>query len=132
MSSVSPKPIIAQVARRWQISPGLTFALVRDVEGRVWIVQSCPAGTQFWTVAQAAQLPRGAQTRQALCEAVQAGRRLEQRSLALRLTHRPQRIVLSETRSEATLLPETIRPLARRPERRREAAEEKTAALFRS
>ena len=31
----------------------MTFALVEDVEKRLWVVESCPAGTQFWTVAQA-------------------------------------------------------------------------------
>ena len=54
MKTMSPKPIIARVFRRWSVPPGLTFALVQDVEQQLWIVESCPVGTQFWTVAQAA------------------------------------------------------------------------------
>ena len=62
MSRIAPRPIIAQVAQTWRLPTGLTFALVRDIEGRIWIVESCPAGTRFWTPEQAAQLPQGRQT----------------------------------------------------------------------
>jgi hypothetical protein len=55
----------------------MTFALVEDIERRVWIVESCPAGTHFWTIAQAAELPQGTRTRSALQEAVHEGRSLE-------------------------------------------------------
>jgi hypothetical protein len=55
----------------------MTFALVEDIEQHVWIVESCPAGTQFWTIAQAAELPQGTRTRSALQAAVREGRRLE-------------------------------------------------------
>jgi hypothetical protein len=77
MSSLSPKPVIAHTVRTWRVHPGMTFALVEDIEADLWIVESCPAGTHFWTVAQAAELPQGARTRSALREAVREGRRLE-------------------------------------------------------
>jgi hypothetical protein len=78
MKPISPKPIIARVVRTWCIPPGLTFALVEDVERQFWVVESCPVGTHFWTVAQAAQLPRGARTRRVLEEVIRAGQRLAQ------------------------------------------------------
>ncbi|HZO88688.1 MAG TPA: hypothetical protein VFB38_10155 [Chthonomonadaceae bacterium] len=78
MSQIAPKPIIAQVIRTWQVPPGLKFALVKDVEGRIWAVESCPVGTHFWTVAQVAELPRGARTRRVLEEVARVGQRLEQ------------------------------------------------------
>ena len=78
MSLVSPKPIIVQVIRTEKVSPGMTFALVEDVEKRLWVVESCPAGTQFWTLVQASELPRGARTRRALQEILREGRKREQ------------------------------------------------------
>ncbi len=80
MSLLSPKPIIAHVVRPWRVPPGLTYALVQDVQKRVWIVESCPAGTHFWTLEQAAQLPQGARTRRALQEALRLGQEWEQQS----------------------------------------------------
>lgn len=77
MSLVSPKPIIVRVVRTWHVAPDMTFILVEDVEGRVWIVESCPVGTQCWTIAQAAELPQGSRTGQALQEAICEGRALE-------------------------------------------------------
>ncbi len=62
MGRIAPRPIIAQVAQTWRLPTGLTFALVRDIEGETWIVESCPAGTRFWTPEQAAMLPHGRQT----------------------------------------------------------------------
>jgi hypothetical protein len=55
----------------------MVYALVTDVERNVWIVESCPAGTYFWTVEQAAQLSHGVRTRAALHEAVREGQLLE-------------------------------------------------------
>lgn len=74
MSRISPKPVINQVVRTWRVQPGMTFAVVEDIEGRTWIVESCPAGTHFWSVAQAAELNPGLRTRRALQEAVLVGR----------------------------------------------------------
>jgi hypothetical protein len=74
MSLLSPKPIIARVVREWRVSPGMTFALALDVENRVWVTQSCPAGTQFWTVTQAAHLLCGPRTRPILRELRQLAR----------------------------------------------------------
>src|SRR5689334_964981 len=77
MTQISPKPIIARTVQTWRVPPGMTFALVEDVEHCIWIVESCPAGTHFWTVAQAEQLPQGARTRDALQAALRAARALE-------------------------------------------------------
>lgn len=95
MTKISPKPIIARTVQTWRVLPGMTFALVEDIEHRVWIVESCPVGTQFWTVAQAEQLPKGARTREALREAIRAGHALEQEKAPYRpLKRNPQRETL--------------------------------------
>lgn len=83
MSRISPKPIIARVAETWRVAPGMTFAVVEDMEQNVWIVQSCPAGTQFWTTEQFADLPQGRATRKVMQAALALGRSTE-RSLAER------------------------------------------------
>ncbi len=74
MSRIAPKPIIARVVKTWRVPPGMTYALVEDMEQSVWVVQSCPAGTQFWTVAQAQDLPSGRYTRKSLREAIEMGK----------------------------------------------------------
>ena len=66
MSRIAPRPIIAQVAQTWRLPAGMTFAVVRDIESNIWIVESCPAGTRFWTPEQAAQLAQGRVTGAAL------------------------------------------------------------------
>jgi len=52
----------------------MTFALVRDIEGQIWIVESCPVGTRFWTPEQAAELPQGRQTGSILQAALRGAR----------------------------------------------------------
>jgi hypothetical protein len=79
MSLMSPKPIIAHVHRTWRVPPGMTYAVVEDVESRVWVVESCPAGTHFWTVDQTLRLPQGAKTRRVLQEVIREGRRREEK-----------------------------------------------------
>ena len=74
MSLISPKPVIANVITAVKVSPGMTFSLIEDVERRAWIMESCPVGTQFWTVDQAAELPQGARTGPALREIISAAR----------------------------------------------------------
>ncbi len=73
MSRIAPKPIISQIVRTWDIQPGLTFAVVEDIDGHLWIEESCPVGTHYWTVEQAAALPAGIRTQRALDEAVALG-----------------------------------------------------------
>ena len=82
MSLLSPKPIIARVYRSWRILPGFMLALVEDLERCLWVVESCPAGTQCWTMAQASTLILGPRTHHALAEAVNMGRRIEQARLS--------------------------------------------------
>lgn len=118
MSSLSPKPIIAHVYRRWRVPPGLTFALVQDVERRIWVVESCPVGTQFWTVEQAAQLPQGLRTRRVLQEAIRAGRRLEAQMQRAVLPRSVRRFASMERPQDSVAAHGTWvmapRPLARR------------------
>ncbi len=83
MSRIVQKPIIARVIQTWRVLPGMTFACVEDMEQNVWVVQSCPAGTQFWTVEQAENLPQGRQTGKILKTAIALGKTHE-RSLAER------------------------------------------------
>ena len=77
MSIVSPKPIIAHTLKSWRVSPGMTFAVVEDIENRIWVVQSCPVGTQFWTLKQAEELPKGTHTGRTLSEAILLGHNQE-------------------------------------------------------
>ena len=57
MSRIAPKPIVSQIVRTWDVPPAMSFAVVEDIEGRFWIEKSCPVGTHYWTVQQAAELP---------------------------------------------------------------------------
>ena len=70
MSRISPKPVISQTVRSWSVDPGMTLAVSEDNTGRLWIEQSCPVGTQYWTVEQAAALANGSRTGRALQEAI--------------------------------------------------------------
>jgi len=70
MSRVSPKPVITQTVRTWNVEPGMTFAVAEDNAGRLWIEQSCPVGTHFWTVDQAVALANGLRTGRTLREAI--------------------------------------------------------------
>ena len=79
MNSLSPKPIIAHTHRIIKVA-GMTFAVVEDVERRVWIVESCPVGTRFWDLEQAVVLTMGSRTRAAWHATVEAGRQLAQAS----------------------------------------------------
>jgi len=132
MKTMSPQPVIARVLRRWSVPPGLTFALVQDVEKQVWVVESCPVGTHFWTVAQAAELPRGARTRRALEEIVRLGQRLDQAWNARQAAALPRSISRASAAPEVLLnrAPvESARPLRRLRQHKRAAqAAEKTLA----
>jgi hypothetical protein len=77
MSLISPQPHIARVIRTCEAPPGLTFSLVEDSERRLWIVEACPTGQQFWTMAQAEQLPQGVRSGPALREILRIGRQME-------------------------------------------------------
>ena len=74
MSRIAPKPVISQVVRTWCVQPGMTLAVAEDNQGRLWIEESCPVGTHFWTVEQAAELSLGCRTQAALQEAVALAR----------------------------------------------------------
>jgi hypothetical protein len=75
----TPKPIIAQVLRTLRVPPGMIYALVADMEQNLWVVESCPAGTRFWTLEQAADLSQGPRTHRALQEILNLGRTMQRR-----------------------------------------------------
>lgn len=104
MSRITPKPIIARVAQTWEAGMGMKIALVEDMERNVWVVESCPAGTHFWTLAQAQDLIHGGRTGQALRTAVTMGRALNASAL-------PQMLAVSASAPQ---------PLAPRPSERME------------
>ena len=101
MSLISPKPIIARTHRTWRVPVGMVIALVEDMEHRLWIVESCPAGTQFWTPEQAAELKPGTHSRSAIHEAIRLAAQWKQ---AQAMVSRP-----------ATPIAKAVRPLARIP-----------------
>jgi hypothetical protein len=75
----TPKPIIANVLRTLRVPPGMIYALVTDMEQNLWVVESCPAGTRFWTLEQAADLSQGPRTHRALQEILNLGRTTQRR-----------------------------------------------------
>ena len=75
----TPKPIIAQVLSTLRVPPGMIYALVVDLEQNLWVVESCPAGTRFWTLEQASELSQGPRTHRALQEILNLGRATQQR-----------------------------------------------------
>ncbi|MBC7527504.1 MAG: hypothetical protein H7308_08125 [Chthonomonadaceae bacterium] len=85
MTRVSPKPIIGKAIQTWKVAPSMTYALVRDLEGTLWIVESCPVGTQFWTLEQAENLASGKRSRMALREAIVQGNLILREQSAKRL-----------------------------------------------
>ena len=76
MSKLSPKPIITSVIQTWNVPPGLKIALVEDMERHLWIVESCPAGTHFWTLPQAQALAHSGRVGAALRAALTAAQQL--------------------------------------------------------
>ena len=70
MSRFAPKPVISQVIRTWHVELGMTFAVAEDIDGRLWIEQSCPVGTHYWTAEQAVGLSDGLRTAKPIQEAV--------------------------------------------------------------
>lgn len=75
MRSILPKPIIARVLQTWRVPPGFQVSLVDDLEGNPWVVESCPAGTQFWTLDQASDFVANSRSGRAFTEAVALGRK---------------------------------------------------------
>jgi hypothetical protein len=78
----TPKPIIAQVLKSLRVPPGMIYALVADLEQNLWVVESCPAGTRFWTLEQAAELSYGTRTHRALQEILNLGRTTQRKKQA--------------------------------------------------
>jgi len=87
MRSVSPRPVVVRVHQTWSITPGMSFSVAQDIDNRVWIVENCPAGTQFWSLSQAAMLTGGEKTGDPLEAALSLGRSLQAR-LANKPVHR--------------------------------------------
>lgn len=62
MRSVAPRPVVIRVHKTWSITPGMSFSVVEDIDRKVWIVEACPAGSQYWNLGQAAMLTGGDKT----------------------------------------------------------------------
>ena len=111
MNLRTPQPNIERTLHTWNVPPGMTFALVEDCEGILWIREACPIGVHYWTLAQAAELTQGTRTRPILQEAVREGRRLEALS-----AHRPassttlgeRRVHFKDIRKALVLTPRRI------------------------
>ena len=73
MNVLSPKPLIAEVLQSWRIAPGMTFSLISDVERQLWVQESCPIGSHFWSLEQAQNLIVGERTGTALRELIEVG-----------------------------------------------------------
>jgi hypothetical protein len=95
----TPKPIIAQVLKSLRVPPGMVYALVTDLEQNLWVVESCPAGTRFWTLEQAADLSQGPRTHRALQEILNLGR----------VTQRRKQVEILAAQSQRTAAPMRVR-----------------------
>lgn len=69
------RSLIVAVRKTWRVNPGMVYALVKIHDGTLKLVQSCPAGTQYWNVDDAEALLTGERTMQIYseirCEALQ-------------------------------------------------------------
>ena len=79
MRTLSPKPLIAEILQTWRVAPGMSFALISDVERQLWVQESCPVGSHFWTLEQAEELVLGDRTQGAMRDLITAGREYESR-----------------------------------------------------
>ncbi len=79
MNSISPRPVVVRVHKTWEVTPGMSFSVAEDINRRVWIVEACPAGTQFWNLAQASMLTGGEKTGDPLAAAIKHGAALQAR-----------------------------------------------------
>ncbi len=70
MNQISPRPTVFRVLRKWKLPPRMEFRLIEDIDRRLWICESCPAGEQFWTIAQATTLTYGSRSNRAVFELV--------------------------------------------------------------
>ena len=100
---------------------GMKIALVEDVEKRVWVVESCPVGTHFWTLAQAQELAQSGRTGHALRAAVAVGDAL--------LAARETQLTVSTTRKVPV---KTVQPMYREERRTLASRESVTRPLRRA
>jgi hypothetical protein len=63
--------------KTWEVTPGMSFSVAEDINRHVWIVEACPAGTQFWNLAQASMLTGGEKTGDPLAAAIKLGAALQ-------------------------------------------------------
>lgn len=104
VSKLSPKPIIASVLQTWNVPPGLKIALVEDMERHLWIVESCPAGTHFWTLPQAQALTHSGRVGAALRAALSTAQQLPVIEKPVsKKTNSPVPLAVSESVPDKTL-----------------------------
>ena len=112
----TPKPIIAQVLRTLRVPPGMVYALVNDPEQNLWVVESCPAGTRFWTLEQAADLSQGPRTHRALQEILNLGRAAQRRKQTEIMAQENMRPI-SPLRARREMTSDRVAPRRQRVER---------------
>lgn len=118
----TPKPIIAQVLKSLRVPPGMIYALVADLEQNLWIVESCPAGTRFWTLEQAAELSHGPRTHRALQEILNLGRAAQRKSetpVQAEITPAPSVTAVAPLRMRQEVMTDRVAPRRQRVERTR-------------
>ncbi len=103
------KPIIAHVLQTQRVPPGLIYALVTDIEQNLWVVESCPAGTHFWTLEQAADLSQGSRSHRALQEILNLGRATQRRKQE-EIMARQSRQAVAPLRAGREVSPDRIVP----------------------
>ena len=77
MNSISPRPVVVRTHKIWEVTPGMSFSVAEDINRNVWVVEACPAGTQFWNLAQASMLTGGEKTGDPLAAAIKFGAALQ-------------------------------------------------------
>lgn len=77
MNSISPRPVVVRTHKTWEVTPGMSFSVAEDINRHVWVVEACPAGTQFWNLAQASMLTGGEKTGDPLAAAIKFGAALQ-------------------------------------------------------
>ncbi len=77
MRSISPRPVIVRNHKTWSITPGMSYTVSEDVNGIIWVAESCPAGTQFWTPEQVEMLSGGERTGDPIEAAATYGKQLQ-------------------------------------------------------
>ena len=90
-------PSIHQVLATYELPMRTVVSLVEDMDAHLWVIESCPVGTKFWTVHQAKALDIPGKVGNAIRMAVRAAVRHQQMSRIPRVIHSHRNPILAET-----------------------------------